>query len=124
MKSIFSKNLKKRREEIDLTTKKLGDITGISQPVISKFENGQEPKVSTILLLCDALKCTPNDLLLDEYVGRSYLVMEDGEKYGINEAERLKKINMELKEKILRLEGKLEAKEETLNHIIKELKKT
>ena len=55
--------LAKRRKKLKYTQPQLAEIVGISKNHISQFENGGS--VSLVLLdLCDALKITPDYLLL------------------------------------------------------------
>jgi len=67
----FSSNLKKlrlqqRREDgKPWTQTDLGYESGMEPNFISKLERGaSEPGFFTILALCHALSCTPNDLML------------------------------------------------------------
>jgi DNA-binding Xre family transcriptional regulator len=47
-----------------LTAQRDPEGNGISRDAIAKIENGQRrPKTATLAMLCDALDCTPEELL-------------------------------------------------------------
>ena len=57
-------NLKKLRENRELTQYKLSKISGIPQPSIFRIEKGlQNPGADIVIKLCDALGCTADELL-------------------------------------------------------------
>ncbi len=56
--------LAKRRKELKYTQPELAEIVGISKNHISQFENGGSVSLEVLLDLCDALKITPDYLLL------------------------------------------------------------
>ena len=73
MKTVFSVRLKKRRKELGMTVKELGDACGLTHGCISQYENGiREPGYETILILSSVLKLT-----VDYLVGRSEYSMDD-----------------------------------------------
>jgi putative transcriptional regulator len=53
------------RHGVRLTLKMLAESTGISDKVLSKITNGQKKGLTDeqLDLLCEALECTPNDIL-------------------------------------------------------------
>lgn len=57
--------LKELRTDRKLTQAELSDLSGVTRQTIIRIEKGQckEVTVNTILSLCDALKCSANDLL-------------------------------------------------------------
>lgn len=55
--------LAKRRKKLKYTPQ-LAEIVGISKNHISQFENGGSVSLEVLLDLCDALKITPDYLLL------------------------------------------------------------
>lgn len=56
--------LAKRRKELKYTQPQLAEIVGISKNHISQFENGGSVSLEVLLDLCEALKITPDYLLL------------------------------------------------------------
>ena len=57
-------NLKKLRENRELTQYKLSKISGIPQRSIFRIEKGlQNPGADIVIKLCDALGCTADELL-------------------------------------------------------------
>lgn len=73
-------NLKKFREINEYTQKELAGLTGISYSLISKLETGErnlhKVKFGTIQALAEALGCTTDELLFDEFPDDSQLFME------------------------------------------------
>lgn len=63
--SIFCGNcIMQKRKELGYTQEELADKVGISQKTVSKFENGlEEPKITTLAVIADALKCEITDLI-------------------------------------------------------------
>ena len=62
-------NIKKTRIEKGLTQKRLGELCGISESNIRKYENNkQNPKYETVIKIAKALGCEVTDLLEDETV--------------------------------------------------------
>ena len=57
--------LKQIRKDRKLTQEELAQVSGVTRQTISRIEREQwkEGTVKTLLLLCDALKCSINDLL-------------------------------------------------------------
>ncbi|WP_420867935.1 helix-turn-helix domain-containing protein [Bifidobacterium boum] len=59
--------LREIRKREGLTQTRLAKLTGLSQPTIAQYENGtMNPNRTTLLTarkLCDALSCSPWDLL-------------------------------------------------------------
>lgn len=54
------------REKRGMTQEELAELVGVGTKHISVLERGLKiPKVETIMLLSEALRVTPNDLLLD-----------------------------------------------------------
>ena len=51
---------------VRLTLKMLAESTGISNKVLSKIANDQKKRLidEQLDLLCEALECTPNDILV------------------------------------------------------------
>jgi transcriptional regulator with XRE-family HTH domain len=63
-----SENIKRIRKERGLTQKKLGELCGIAEPNIRKYENGkQNPKLETVEKIASALGVTPFDLMGFDY---------------------------------------------------------
>ena len=64
--------MKIRLEEIrtkrKLNQRELSDASGVPQPMISDIENGnvKNPTIKTLFKLSSALKCTVDDLIVDE----------------------------------------------------------
>ncbi len=61
--------IKEIRKQKGLTQKQLGDLCGIADSNIRKYENGkQNPKIETLQKIATALKCNLSDLMdPDEY---------------------------------------------------------
>lgn len=59
--------LAKRRKKLKYTQPQLAEIVGISKNHISQFENGGSVSLEVLLDLCDALKITPDYLLLEQF---------------------------------------------------------
>ncbi len=60
------KNLKKLREESNITQKQLADIIGVSQQSINKYENHNiEPDIETLIRIADYF-----DTTVDYLIGR------------------------------------------------------
>lgn len=65
---IISENIKRIRKERGITQKKLGELCGIAEPNIRKYENGKQiPRVETIEKIASALRVTPFDLMGFDY---------------------------------------------------------
>ena len=61
-------NIKRFRKERGITQKKLGELCGIAEPNIRKYENGkQNPKLETIEKIASALGIDPFDLMGFDY---------------------------------------------------------
>lgn len=64
--------MKIRLEEIrtkrKLNQRELSDASGVPQPMISDIENGnvKNPTIKTLFKLSSALKCTVDDLIVEE----------------------------------------------------------
>ena len=57
-------NIKRLRKERGLTQKKLGELCGIAEPNIRKYENGkQNPKLETVESIAKALNVSVLSLL-------------------------------------------------------------
>lgn len=66
-------NIKRLRKERGLTQKNLGELCGIAEPNIRKYENGkQNPKLETIEKIATALGVTAFDLMGIEYFDLKY----------------------------------------------------
>lgn len=88
--------LKKLRTELGYTQHKLALVSGVSRYAISSYEGGTKPNLDSLLMICEALNCTPDRLLdINEFhnldkVTRSFVVM-------------LKKISSEERETVMLL---------------------
>lgn len=60
--------LQKMRERRKLTQEELAQASGIKQQTISAIESGKNkyPRVDTLYALAKALKCTVDDLIVEE----------------------------------------------------------
>lgn len=60
--------LQKMRERRKMTQEELSKASGIKQQTISAIESGKNkyPRVDTLYALAKALKCTVDDLIVDE----------------------------------------------------------
>lgn len=60
----FSKNLKRLRENAEITQVELADKADISQSAIASFEAGTKiPSVAILIRIADVFKCTVDELL-------------------------------------------------------------
>lgn len=59
--------IRERRERLKMTQEQLAKKTHISRQTISALESGSQTdvKISTIKILCEALKCKPSYLFSD-----------------------------------------------------------
>lgn len=61
----FSENVRKARESEGLSQEKFAERIGVTQQMISKYENGTKlPSISTLTDIADVLDCS-TDYLLD-----------------------------------------------------------
>lgn len=61
----FCRNVRQRRRELKLTQQGLADLLGVSQPAVAAMESGRwVPKLDTIAEVAEALRITPESLLL------------------------------------------------------------
>lgn len=64
IKIIFSQRLRMRLEELGMTQKDLCEKTGIDKSLMSRYFNGvYTPRLEMLIVLSNALQCTPNDLM-------------------------------------------------------------
>lgn len=93
-KNAFSERLLKLRREKGLSQKELGELLGVSNKAISKWENGEAmPKTETMLKLAELLEIDGNELL------GIYSAPVSEEKF-TDELDRLKSENIALQERI------------------------
>ena len=86
---LIGDNIRRFRKEREITQKKLGELCGIAEPNIRKYENGkQNPKLETIEKIASALGVTAFDLMGIEYfdlknpdAGRQYAEYDGFQKY-------------------------------------------
>lgn len=58
--------LLRMRLRLALTQDQLATRAGLQRPTITRLENGDEARVTTIRKLADALECSPEDLMRAE----------------------------------------------------------
>ena len=64
----FGKQMRLRREELQLSRASLAEMLGVSPSAISNYENGvSSPKEEVLLRLFDALQIDPNYLYRDSF---------------------------------------------------------
>lgn len=64
---LFSRNLRRMMKEDHMKEEYLADEVGISQPMISKYVNGQSmPSFLTVVKIADVLFCSLDDFLIDD----------------------------------------------------------
>ena len=51
----FGEIIKNRRKELHISQEKLAEIVGKQRPYISRIENGEDVKISNLLLVANAL---------------------------------------------------------------------
>lgn len=89
IKMLIGDNIRRLRKERGITQKKLGELCGIAEPNIRKYESGkQNPKLETIEKIASALGVTAFDLMGIEYfdlknpdAGRQYAEYDGFQKY-------------------------------------------
>ena len=97
----FGEHLREIRLARGLSQAELGELIGVSQQQINKYEHRTDyPKMSTMKKLAEALKCTPEDL----YYSDGKLMINDRKKpesnvaafYNLEDAEKLRRTTLEL----------------------------
>lgn len=79
------KNLKTLRLNSGLSQKQLGDLVGVSQQSINKYENHDvEPDISTLILLADCFKTSVDYLIGNTEVNH---IIEEVKSYELNDDE-------------------------------------
>ena len=69
----FGKQMRLRREELQLSRASLAEMLGVSPSAISNYENGvSSPKEEVLLRLFDALQIDPNYLYRDSFRAGSF----------------------------------------------------
>ena len=114
------------RERLKYSQVELSEITGISRNTISNYETGKTAISKRYLpKLCEALKCTPRELLFGENGEGAYNLEEDREieergKGKLEAAEKevseLRQANMELRSEIERLKALQDTLQRTVNY--------
>jgi len=63
--NMFAENLKKKREEKGISTYKLAELIGVSQPYITQLEKDQKdpPAGKVLCRMADVLECSTDYLL-------------------------------------------------------------
>ena len=70
----FGKQMRLRREELQLSRASLAEMLGVSPSAISNYENGvSSPKEEVLLRLFDALQIDPNYLYRDSFRAGSFV---------------------------------------------------
>ena len=70
----FGKQMRLRREELQLSRASLAEMLGVSPSAISNYENGvSSPKEEVLLRLFDALQIDPNYLYRDSFRAVSFV---------------------------------------------------
>jgi len=54
----FGEIIRNRRKELNMSQEKLAEIVGKKRPYISRIENGEDVKISNLLLVANALDLT------------------------------------------------------------------
>ena len=64
-KTLFASRLRGKRAEMFMSRAELAGATGLSEDAIVKYENpdGYTPGADKVVLLCGALRCSPNYLM-------------------------------------------------------------
>ncbi len=74
--SVVGDNIRKRREEQNLSQNKLAKLAGIAQPTLSAIESStKSPTIETVMMLASALKCTVGNLI-DENTEHDFSLQE------------------------------------------------
>lgn len=64
---VFAERIRERARELGLSDAEVARRAGLSERRYSYYAKGErEPNLATLLLICDVLAATPNDLLLPE----------------------------------------------------------
>lgn len=127
------------RERLKYSQVELSEITGISRNTISNYETGKTAISKRYLpKLCEALKCTPRELLFGENGEGAYNLEEDRADYASaitrqlsneieerwkskleaaeKEVSELRQANMELRSEIERLKALQDTLQRTVNY--------
>ncbi|WP_414569429.1 helix-turn-helix transcriptional regulator [Nostoc sp. CCY 9925] len=61
------------RKRLDLTQRELADLVGVTETTVRNWENNRSGVewFERIAKLCDALRCTPNDLFGYQQIGEN-----------------------------------------------------
>jgi ribosome-binding protein aMBF1 (putative translation factor) len=54
----FGEIIKNRRKELNMSQEKLAEVVGKKRPYISRIENGEDVRISNLLLVANALDLT------------------------------------------------------------------
>lgn len=76
--------IRKRRLELGMTQKQLGDLCGVSEATINRYESGviESPKHDVLIKLLSALKVEPNYLMgWEDLYGQQVKASESQEHY-------------------------------------------
>lgn len=88
MANYFQRNLKYLREKKGLSKNKLGELTGVNQTTIGRWENGEiSPTIDNVIDLMNALNIPLDEL--GTFLGKN---LENGEKIMTSSDEDFKKI--------------------------------
>jgi transcriptional regulator with XRE-family HTH domain len=76
---VFAQRIRERARELGLSDAEVARRAGLSERRYSYYATGErEPNLATLLLICEVLAATPNDLLLPE-----------GRPHGLSDRDRL-----------------------------------
>jgi ribosome-binding protein aMBF1 (putative translation factor) len=54
----FGETIRRRRKELKMSQEKLAEVVGKKRPYISRIENGEDVRISNLLLVANALDLT------------------------------------------------------------------
>lgn len=87
---IFKQNLFRLLGKANISNTRLSKLTGIDLVTIRNYLSGKTlPNVKKLMLLCDALGCSPDDLLTDNKYSKYMLGWKKGRIALMNEMQKV-----------------------------------
>lgn len=96
----IGKNIRKVREEKNISQKELAQRLGVTPPMLSQYETGRrKPRVSTLLKIAEALGCDPKtlvgeDVYIDDALGTLFLFDFDDNRLSQSNVRRANEQNL------------------------------
>ena len=96
----IGENIRKAREEKNISQKELAERLGVTPPMLSQYETGKRsPRVPTLLKIAEAIDCDPRALVgegvyIDDACGTLFLFDFDENGISQSDVERASKNNL------------------------------